>query len=108
MKVLCANGNTYTQYYTTLQYKQAARPGDMSTDSGSSNSGAAEHFEAFLGSMTRMFTEFKRELMQEQEHVNKRLTKCIRLEKPPTLRKKKHEKQFQFNEEEKEKVVALL
>ena len=83
----------------------------MATDSDSPGGIAVsqENLEQFFGSMSRMFAEkmddFKRELAQEQEHANERLAKWIRLEKPATFRKKGFEKQFQFNEEVKAKVV---
>ncbi len=86
----------------------------MSSEEGSSGTAgemSQAMFERLVGAMGRVVTDkmgqLKRELTQEQEEANDRLAKRMRLEQPPTFRKKTHEKQFRFNEEVWTKVTGV-
>jgi hypothetical protein len=57
-----------------------------------------------LSAMEDKFSSLKRELAEEQEASSEWLAKKMKLIKPPTFKKKGHEKQFQFNEAVKDKM----
>ena len=48
----------------------------------------------------------KRELASDREAADERLIKKLKLEKPPSFKKKTHEKQYHFNEEVSSKLEA--
>ena len=50
-------------------------------------------------SMNDKMTAMKRELTKEREDADEKLVKRMKLEKPPTFKKKSHEVQFRFNED---------
>ena len=50
----------------------------------------------------------KRELMEERESADDRLVKKMRLEKRPVFKKINHEKQFEFNDQVRNKVESAV
>ena len=75
---------------------------------GSEASGVSKaEFDRLLDMMTGLqdqMSSMKRELSEEREVSNERLVKRIKLDKAPVFKKKSNEKQFQFNEEVREKL----
>ena len=76
---------------------------------GSEASGVSKaEFDRLLDMMTGLqdqMSSMKRELSEEREASNERLVKRIKLDKAPVFKKKsRNEKQFQFNEEVREKL----
>ena len=49
--------------------------------------------------MNDKMTAMKRELTREREEADEKLVKRMKLEKPPTFKKKSHEVQYRFNED---------
>lgn len=49
-------------------------------------------------------SNLKWELAEEQEAANKRLMKCMKLDKAPTFKSKANEKQYCFNETVKDNI----
>ena len=75
---------------------------------GSEASGVSKaEFDRLLDMMTGLqdqMSSMKRELLEEREASNERLVKRIKLDKAPVFKKTSNEKQFQFNEEVREKL----
>lgn len=75
---------------------------------GEGTSGASQDdFARLLGAMETMQSQMasmKRELTQERAEANEQLVKKLKMDKKPNFKKKAHEKQFEFNEEVKDKL----
>ena len=71
------------------------------------SSSSQEDFARLLGAMEAMQNQMvamKRELTQERSEANEQLVKKLKMDKKPSFKKKAHEKQFDFNEEVKDKL----
>ena len=82
----------------------------MATDAGSSTGLSASQLQEVLKTVKEgvrdKVASLKRELASDREAADKRLIKKLKLEKPPSFRKKTHEKQYHFNEEVSSKLEA--
>ena len=80
-----------------------------------SATGSSAQFAQLLAAINKVETnvdaklsQMKRELMEERESADDRLVKKMRLEKRPVFKKISHEKQFDFNEQVRDKVESAV
>ena len=80
-----------------------------------SATGLSAQFAQLLAAINKVETnvdaklpQMKRELMEERESADDRLVKKMRLEKRPVFKKISHEKQFDFNEQVRDKVESAV
>ena len=80
-----------------------------------SATGSSAQFAQLLAAINKVETnvdaklsQMKRELMEERESADDRLVKKMRLEKRPVFKKISHEKQFDFNEQLRDKVESAV
>lgn len=57
--------------------------------------------------MEEKMVTMKRELTKEREEADEKLVKRMKLEKPPTFKKKSHEVQYRFNEDVASKLATV-
>ena len=65
---------------------------------------AIKHLEE---NMEEKMASMKRELAKEREEADEKLVKRMRLEKPPSFKKKSHEVQYRFNEDIRSKLTTV-
>ena len=77
--------------------------------------GSSAQFVQLLAAINKVETnvdaklsQMKRELMEERESADDRLVKKMRLEKRPVFKKISHEKQFDFNEQVRDKIESAV
>ena len=77
--------------------------------------GSSAQFAQLLAAINKVETnvdaklsQMKRELVEERESADDRLVKKMRLEKRPVFKKISHEKQFDFNEQVRDKVESAV
>ena len=80
-----------------------------------SATGSSAQFAQLLAAINKVETnvdaklsQMKRELMEERESADDRLVKKMQLEKRPVFKKISHKKQFDFNEQVRDKVESAV